>query len=198
MQSFLSGQLENYYLVQRLKRVAYWWIELKEGIIKRKVPFDILKSPITGLEKISIDLKEQDLSKYEEIQLELFEDLLGIYSKRDFNKLVKTHNKYLESWRITIKTPAPVFPILIINPKLPSGYLLIENANRLLGDSDLTGYEWDSGDIVIDKLGRIYKVEYLNFGHPMGVVIPKSIIEGMTKKEVKEFINSENIPFEIE
>jgi hypothetical protein len=198
--SLFSGDLPNYRLHKILKRVDYWWIEydLNNTTIKRKIGFDKLKSPLTGLAnfKLRVDFKNIDTNS--QIDSILFNDVWSLYDKRDFNKLTKIYSKYLELWRKPNQIESPRFPVILIDLMNTTEIIKIDTVEQLINQSDFVGYEWTDTERLIDSKGDIYKTDYYNFGHPVGVVIPSKIEKRLKNAELMDILKDNKIDFQIE
>jgi hypothetical protein len=111
----------------------------------------------------------------EVIEQKKFEDIWDMMQKRDMPELERKIDEYLRFWAEDGDTPAPAYPIIILDYDRPENINLISNADRVVEDIDLWGYSWGVNKRVIDSTGNLYCVDYINFGHPVGCVYPKEI-----------------------
>lgn len=100
----------------------------------------------------------------------------SIYDKRDFRKLEQMISKYLKNWKRTDEFDPPVFPPIIIDLKHPKYIIELETIEELVNQVDYVGYEWSDSERLIDSKGNTYNTEYLNFGHPVSVVLSNKIL----------------------
>ncbi|GAL87405.1 hypothetical protein MYP_4635 [Sporocytophaga myxococcoides] len=195
--SLFSSKLSEYKRYKKLKRVDYWWIEIddKSMSIVRQIPFDVLRCPIMGLSDEKLNFKS--IESLKSIDNELFNDMWSIYDKRNFKKLEQIHSKYLNNWISGDKFNPPIFPAIIIDLKYPNDIIKLETIEQLINQVDYVGYEWTDSERLIDTKGHLYKTDYLNFGHPVGVVIPYEIEKRITKEELIQLIGNQKINFKI-
>lgn len=191
------GKLAEYNRLKQLKRVAYWWIEIDNinNSITRKIPFDLLKYPIIGLSDVKLNLNT--IKPIKEIDSELFNDMWNIYDKRSFHKLEQMISKYLKKWKCTDEFNPPTFPSIIIDLKYPNDIIELETIEELVNQVDFIGYEWTESERLIDSKGNMYSTEYLNFGHPVGVVLPNKIDGTITNEELIHLIGNNKLNFKI-
>lgn len=191
------GKLPEYNRLKKLKRVDHWWIEIDaiNNSITRKIPFDVLKYPIIGLSDVKLNLNS--VTPLKDIDTELFNDMWCIYDNRNFNKLKQILYKYLNKWKSTDKFDPPVFPSIIIDLKNPKDIIELETIEELVNQDDYVGYEWNESERLIDSKGNMYSTEYLNFGHPVGVVLPSKINGSITNEELIHLIGNSNLNFKI-
>lgn len=192
-----TGKLAEYNRFKKLKRVDYWWIEIDDinNSITRKIPFDVSKYPIIGLSGVKLNLNS--IKPIKDIDRELFNDMWSIYDKRNFNKLEQMLSKYLNNWKSTDKFDPPVFPSIIIDLKYPKDIIELETIEELVNQVDFIGYEWTESERLIDSKGNMYSTEYLNFGHPVGVVVPNKIDGSITNEELIHLIGNNKLNFKI-
>lgn len=198
--SFLTGNLSKYRFGIILKRVDYWWIEFDSNdfTIKRKIGFDVLKSPLTRLTNIELLIDFMSLDKNYKIDSTLFNDVWNLYDKRGFKMLKQTHSIYIELWRKPKNIEAPQFPCIIIDLNTTKEIIKVETIEQLINQPDFIGYEWTDSERLIDSKGNIYKTVYLNFGHPVGVVIPSKIERVLKNTELIDILTDDKIEFRIE
>lgn len=191
------GKLAEYNRLKKLKRVDHWWIEIDaiNNSITRKIPFDVLKYPIIGLSDVKLNLNS--VTPLKDINTELFNDIWCIYDNRNFNKLKQILYKYLNKWKSTDKFDPPVFPSIIIDLKNPKNIIELETIEELVNQDDYVGYEWTESERLIDSKGYMYSTEYVNFGHPVGVVVPSKIDGSITNEELIHLIGNSNLNFKI-
>ncbi len=191
------GKLVEYKRVKKLKRVDYWWVEIDDinNSITRKIPFDVFKSPIRGLSEVELHLNS--IHPIKDIDSELFNDMWSIYDKYNFNKLEQMISKYLNNWKSIDKFNPPVFPSIIIDLKYPKDIIELETIEELVDQVDYFGYEWSESERLIDSKGNIYSTEYLNFGHPVGVVLPNKIDGTITNEKLIHLIGNNKLNFKI-
>lgn len=195
LNSILSGNYNLYLQQKRRNRIKCWWIEIKNQNINRYITFDNWNQPINNFEKPEVDISSLN---GEEIYLEIFEDIYRLMNIRDMEQLQETHSKYLNSWNKKLFITPPTFPVLSIDiDNLNDTIEKYSNPNDIIMNYNLNGYEWAESERIIDSLGQLYEVEYLNFGHPMGVVVPKRIERTMSTNEVNEIIKNQNIEFKV-
>ena len=198
--SLLTGNLQKYRLDKILNRVDYWWIEYdsNDSTIKRKIGFDKLKSPLSGLTNIMFRIDFKKLDTDYPIDSILFNDVWNLYDKRDFDKLTQIHTKYLELWRQPNEIESPRFPGILIDLMNTTEIIKIDTVEQLINQSDFVGYEWTDTERLIDSKGDIYKTNYYNFGHPVGVVIPSKIEKRLKNAELMDILKDNKIDFQIE
>lgn len=198
--SFMTGNLSKYKLCRNLKRVNYWWIDFdfNNFTIKRKIGFDILKSPLIGLSEIELKIDFTSLNKNYKIDSVLFNDVWNLYDKKDFIMLKQTHSKYLELWRQSKIIEAPQFPCIIIDLNNTKEIIKINNIGQLINQPDFIGHEWTDSERLIDSKGNVYKTDYFNFGHPVGVVIPSKIERTLKNTELIDILADNKTKFWIE
>ncbi len=191
------GKLAEYNTLKKLKRVDHWWIEIDaiNNSITRKIAFDVLKYPIIGLSDVKLNLNS--VTPRKDIDAELFNDMWCIYDNRNFNKLKQILYKYLNKWKSTDKFDPPVFPSIIIDLKNPKNIIELETIEELVNQDDYVGYEWNESERLIDSKGNMYSTEYVNFGHPVGVVLPSKIDGSITNEELIHLIGNSNLNFKI-
>ncbi|MGE8301293.1 MAG: hypothetical protein ACN6OW_17050, partial [Sphingobacterium paramultivorum] len=68
---------------------------------------------------------------------------------------------------------------------------------ELVDQVDFFGYEWSDSERLIDSKGNIYSTEYLNFGHPVGVLLPNKIDGSITNEELIHLIGNNKLNFRI-
>ncbi|WP_312365431.1 hypothetical protein [Sphingobacterium sp.] len=192
-----KGRIAEYNRLKKLKRIDYWWIEIDDinNSIIRQIPFDILKYPIRGLSDVKLNL--DSIKPIKNINRALFNDIWSIYEKYDFHKLEQMISKYLKKWKSPDKFDPPIFPSIIIDLKYPKDIIELETIEELVGQVDFFGYEWSDSERLIDSKGNMYSTEYLNFGHPVGVVLPDKIDGRITKEELIQLIGDNKLNFEI-
>lgn len=192
-----TGKLPEYNRLKKLKRVDHWWIEIDaiNNSITRKIPFDVLKYPIIGLSDVKLNLNS--VTPLKDIDAELFNDMWCIYDNRNFNKLKQILYKYLNKWKSTDKFDPPVFPSIIIDLKNPKNIIELETIEELVNQDDYVGYEWTESERLIDSKGNMYSTEYVNFGHPVGVVLPSKIDGSITNEKLIHLIGNSNLNFKI-
>ena len=177
-----------------LKYVDYWYIEVdtNSGAPQREIGFDITNRAILfaptdknyGLwtdSQVQID----ELVKTTEtsfVDKEIFNDIFESLEKYDFKIVESKINKYLTLWTKNPNIKTPELPILIFDERMTN--IIVCNSIQQVYDSDITGYEWESQNC-IDKTGAVYSTSYINFGHPVGCVIPKEIVHVMDIAEFK-------------
>jgi hypothetical protein len=198
--SVLTGNLQKYRFERILKRVDYWWIEYdsNDSTIKRKIGFDKLKSPLSGLTNIMLRIDFKKLKTDYPIDSYLFNDVWNLYDKIDFDKLTQIHTKYLELWRQPNKIESPRFPSILIDLMNTTEIIKIDTVEQLINQSDFVGYEWTDSERLIDSKGDIYKTDYYNFGHPVGVVIPSAIDRRIDNSELTTILSDNEIEFKID
>lgn len=198
--SFLTGNLSKYQLGKILKRIDYWWIEFDSNdfTIKRKIGFDVLKRPLTGLINIELQIDFISLDKNYKIDPVLFNDLWNLYYKRDFKMLTQTHSKYLKFWRQPNNIEAPKFPCIIIDFKNTKEIIKVDTIEQLINQPDYIGYEWTDSERLIDSNGNVYKTDYINFGHPVGVVIPLKIERTLNNAQLSDILANNKTIFKID
>jgi hypothetical protein len=194
---FFTGKLAEYKRLKIFYRIDYWWIEIDDinNSISRKIPFNALKNPIIGLRDVKLNLRS--IKPIKDIDTELFNDMWSMYDKRDFNELVQIHSKYLNNWKSIDKFNPPVFPSIIIDLKNPKFIIELETIEELIHQDDYVGYEWEVSERLIDSKGNMYSTEYLNFGHPVGVVLPDKIDGSITNEELIHLIGDNKLNFKI-
>lgn len=198
--SLLSRNISKYRLCKKIKKVKYWWIDLNsnEFTIKRKIGFDICKSPLKGLSDLDLQIDFMNLDRNLKIDPVLFNDVWNLYEKRDSKILWQTHSKYLELWRNSENFESPQFPCILIDLKNTKDVIEIDTIDEFIIQPDYNGYEWSDSERLIDSRGNIYKADYINFGHPIGVVIPSKIERTIKNSELIEILAGNNIEFRIE
>lgn len=191
------GKLAEYNRLKQLKRVDHWWIEIDDinNSITRMIPFNVSKYPIIGLSEVVLNLNT--IKPIKEIDRELFNDMWSIYDKRNFHKLEQMISKYLNNWKSNDKFDPPVFPSIIIDLKNPKEIIELETIEELINQVDYFGYEWTESERLIDSKGNVYSTEYLNFGHPVGVVLPSKIEGSITNEELIHLIGNNKLSFRI-
>jgi len=195
LNSIFSSNYNLYLQQKRRNRIKCWWIEIDNQNINRYITFDNWNKPINISEKPEVDISSL---KGEEVHLEIFEDVYRLMNIRDMEQLRETHSKYLNSWNQRLFITPPTFPVLSIDiDNLTDAIEKYSTPNDIIMNSDLNGYEWAESERIIDSLGQLYEVEYLNFGHPMGVVVPKRIERTMSTNEVNEIIKNQDIEFKV-
>jgi len=195
LNSILSSKYNLYLLQKRKSKIKYWWIEVENQSLNRHIAFDIWNKPIKNSEKPKIDFSNL---KGEEIYFEIFEDVYRLMNIRDIEQLRKTHSKYLETWNKKLFIDPPTFPVLSIDINdLNDTIEKYSTPNDIIMNSELSGYEWSESERIIDSIGQLYEVQYLNFGHPMGVVVPKRVERNMSSSEVNKIIENQAIEFRI-
>ncbi|WP_426791851.1 hypothetical protein [Sphingobacterium sp. WOUb80] len=194
---FFTGKLAEYKRLKKLKRVDYWWVEIDDinNSITRKIPFDVFKNPIRGLRDAELHLNS--IQPIKDIDRELFNDMWSIYDNFNFNKLEQIISKYLKNWKSKDKFNPPVFPSIIIDLKYPKDIIELETIEELVDQVDFIGYEWSESERLIDSTGNMYSTEYLNFGHPVGVVLPNKIDGSITNEELLLLIGNNKLNFKI-
>ncbi|MDR0262361.1 MAG: hypothetical protein LBJ04_03970 [Sphingobacterium sp.] len=90
-----------------------------------------------------------------------------------------------------------MFPSIIIDLKYPKDIIELETIEELVDQVDFIGYEWSDSERLIDSTGTMYSTEYLNFGHPVGVVLPKKIDGSITNEELLLLIGNNKLNFKI-
>ena len=195
LNSILSGNYNLYLQQKRRNRIKCWWVEIEIQNINRYITFDNWNQPIDNSEKPEVDISSLN---GEEIYLEIFEDVYRLMNIQDMEQLQKTHSKYLNSWNQKLFITPPSFPVLLIDiNNLNNTIEKYLAPNDIIINSDLNGYEWTESERIIDSLGQLYEVEYLNFGHPMGVVVPKRIERTMSSSEINDIIKNQDVEFKI-
>ncbi len=191
------GKLPEYNRLKKLKSIDYWWIEIDDinKSITRKIPFDVMKYPIRGLSDVKLHLRS--VQPIKDIDTELFNDMWSIYDKYDFYKLEQIISKYLNNWKSIEKFNPPEFPSIIIDLKYPKDIIELETIEELVNQVDYIGYEWSNSERLIDSKGNMYSTEYLNFGHPVGVVLPSKIDGTITNEELIHLIGNNKLNFKI-
>ena len=194
---FFTGKLAEYKRLKKLKRVDYWWVEIDDinNSITRKIPFDVFKNPIRGLRDAELHLSS--IQPIKDIDRELFNDMWSIYDNFNFNKLEQIISKYLKNWKSKDKFNPPLFPSIIIDLKYPKDIIELETIEELVDHVDFIGYEWSDSERLIDSTGNMYSTEYLNFGHQVGVVLPKKIDGSITNEELLLLIGNNKLNFKI-
>jgi len=192
-----TGKLPEYSRSKKLKRIDYWWIEIDDinNSIARKIPFDFFKYPIRGMSDVKLNL--DSIKPIKNIDGTLFNDMWSIYDKYDFHKLEQMISKYLKNWKDPDEFDPPVFPSIIIDLKYPKDIIELETIEELVDQVDFFGYEWSDSERLIDSKGNIYSTEYLNFGHPVGVVRPDKIDGSITNEELIRLIGDNKLNFRI-
>lgn len=180
---------------KKYKDVKYWWIEINpnNGRPERELGFDAIKRPIVSgpyKDNLGFWLDTEmrfNHKQYETIDIEIFNDTWRMFNNPNFKELENTIGKYLIRWEDSKKLPSPTFPIIAIDENNPEGLVVYSTPSEIMDNSDVFGYEWDDDENinVIDSKGNIYSIEYLNFGHPVGCVIPKKIEKVITINEFK-------------
>lgn len=177
-----------------LKYVDYWYIEVdtNSGAPQREIGFDItnraiLFAPTDKNHGLWTDSPVQidELVKIREtsfVDKEIFNDIFESLEKYDFKIVESKINKYLTLWTRNPNIKTPELPILIFDERMTD--IIVCNSIQQVYDSDITGYEWESQNC-IDKTGAVYLTSYINFGHPVGCVIPKEIVQVMDIAELK-------------
>ncbi|WP_120257701.1 hypothetical protein [Sphingobacterium detergens] len=191
------GKIPEYNRLKKLKRIDYWWIEIDDlnNSMGRKIPFDAFKYPIRGLGDVKLNLNS--IQPIKDIDRALFNDMWSIHDKRNFNKLEQMISKYLKKWKCTDKFDPPEFPSIIIDLKYPKDIIELETIEELVNQVDYIGYEWTESERLIDSKGNMYSTEYLNFGHPVGVVVPNKIDGSITNEELIHLIGNNKLNFKI-
>jgi len=191
------GKLAEYKRLKKLKRIDYWWVEIDDinNSITKKIPFDVFKYPIRGLRDVELHLNS--IQPIKDIDRELFNDMWSIYDNYNFNKLEQIISKYLKNWKSTHKFDPPLFPAIIIDLKYPKDIIELETIEELIDQVDYFGYEWSESERLIDSKGNIYSTEYLNFGHPVGVVLPNKIDGTITNEELIHLTGNNKLNFKI-
>lgn len=192
-----TGKLPEYNRLKKLKRIDYWWIEIDDlnNSIGRKIPFDAFKYPIRGLGDVKLNLNS--IQPIKDIDSELFNDMWSIHDNCNFNKLEQMISKYLKKWKCTDEFNPPTFPAIIIDLKYPRDIIELETIEELVNQVDYIGYEWTESERLIDSKGHIYCTEYLNFGHPVGVVLPNKIDGTIMNEELIHLIGNNKLNFKI-
>ncbi|WP_107038183.1 hypothetical protein [Brumimicrobium mesophilum] len=192
-QAIYKGQYSEYRKLRIKNNVEYYWVELKGDLINRVIGFDVGKMPISKSDQLNIEFSA-DIIKDHEIQLIHFNDIYHLMNIKDFNLLQKIHFKYLNYWNECEFIETPKFPIFSYNSlDITDTIDKYSTSDEVITNSDLNGYEWDEYERIFDSLGRVYEVEYLNFGHPMGVVVPKRIERVLTTEEINEILKNHDI-----
>tara|TARA_B100000508_G_scaffold138562_1_gene134932 strand:- start:2260 stop:2931 length:672 start_codon:yes stop_codon:yes gene_type:complete len=197
--ALFSGRIHTWRMHRELQLIEYWWIELDPNtmLINRKICFDWSKKPTITNFEYDINIPDS-LETIKSIDNMMFNDVWEVYRTRNFKKLELTHEKYLKLWGKSSSLSPPVFPILITNLETPDYDLEIVNEKEhVFQFVDIFGYEWDNSEQVVDSLGKIYDVEYLNFGHPVGVVIPSKIVGKIGQSEINDILKNENFEFKV-
>ncbi|WP_418360287.1 hypothetical protein [Sphingobacterium detergens] len=192
-----TGKLPEYNRLKKLKRIDYWWIEIDDinNSIIRKIPFDVFKYPMRGLSDVKLNL--DSIKPIKNINRALFNDMWSIYDKYDFHKLEQMISKYLKKWKSPDEFDPPIFPSIIIDLKYPKDIIELETIEELVDQVDFIGYEWSDSERLIDSKGNMYSTEYLNFGHPVGVVLPDKIDGSITNEELIHLIGDNKLNFKI-
>ncbi len=197
--SIFRGKLNEFQEKKRIGRIQYWWIEIENQNIKRKIGFDIFKKPVKNSNLYSIDIN--DISDYllmEKVEMEHFNDVYNLMNISDFDSLQKVHDKYRNLWRKNESSTVPVFPILSLDIEVPDDSIeKYDELNEIILNPDIIGYDWGESEKIIDSMGNLYVLEYLNFGYPMGVVIPKQIERKISNTELENIIRIHDIEFSI-
>ena len=190
MGSIFKGLFSEYIKQLNRKKVEYYWIEIKNDKVIRLIGFDIFKRPVKNSNKLKLEFS-LDFKKNERIELTHFDDIYKLMNVRDFELLKNTHKKYLDYWNKCEYLEPPKFPIFSYDSNnITDSIVHFQNSSDIIKDSDANGYEWNESENIIDSNRNEYEVQYLNFGHPMGVVIPKRIIRRLTENEIKEVMES--------
>jgi hypothetical protein len=196
--ALFSGHLHSWKTHKRLKHMLYWWIEIDPNTnrIIRQIGFDWSKRPLLKYADYELDINTDSFHNAKNvIGTDLFQDVWKLIHIRNFAELEKVHEKYLYQWKVSDQFSPPVFPIIMTNLEEPNDPQIILDVDNVFTYVDTFGYEWDHSEKVVDSVGNIYEVEYLNFGHPVGVVIPIGIIGVIDNLELASILG-ENV-FEI-
>jgi hypothetical protein len=164
-----------------LDHVKYWYIEVDKntGTPQREIGFDItnraiLFAPTDKNYGLWTDSPATfTVTDYKAVDKNLFNDIFEALEKHDFKIIEEKITKYLKLWTDNLNIKPPQLPVLICNFDSMTDFLYCRTYEQLL-NVDVTGYEWE-GEKLIDKTGAIYTTEYINFGHPVGCVIPRTI-----------------------
>ncbi|BDD03862.1 hypothetical protein [Aureibacter tunicatorum] len=124
-------------------------------------------------------------SIFNRIDQDLFDDIYRLSSQKNLNELIKTHNKYLSRWKIK-EIQYPV--LLLSNNGLDDNF---DTYERLEYYFEGYSYEVEDGQFIIDSNGDRRKLEFWNFGHPIGVVFPSKEIIKFTNKKIDTLTKGE-------
>lgn len=174
-----------------LKHIKYWYVEVEKntGAPEREIGFDItnraiLFAPTDKNYGLWTDSQVTfNSTNHELIDNEKFNDIFEALERHDFRVIESKINKYLKLWTINPSVKTPELPILIVNLETMIDPLYCKTVRQVL-NSDVTGYEWE-GENLIDKTGAVYSTDYINFGHPVGCVVPKRIERVLELEELK-------------
>lgn len=181
-----SGEIEKYRNQRELDLTKYWIAEIENSGNIKSVGLDYSKRPLVRTKNL---LKEYpDSDSVQNIGTELFEDIYEMVGLRDWDNLVKITSKYLGLWTKESNPNAPEFPVLLIEEN--GTYMYFLNSEELTR-IDVVQYPWDGGEYLVDRNLNQYETEYWNFGHPIGVVIPRKIKLKWTREELLKILQNE-------
>jgi hypothetical protein len=185
-----------------LDNVKYWYIEVDKnsGTPQREIGFDninraILFAPTDKNYGLWTDSPVNfTWTEHTTVDKEVFNDIFEALEKHDFKIIENKIKKYQKLWTENPDIKKPELPVLICNLDSMTDFLHCKTYEQLL-DVDVMGYEWEEQKL-IDKTGAVYTTDYINFGHPVGCVIPKKIeiilsFDDLKKKAADRFKKSE-------
>lgn len=175
-----------------LSHVKYWYIEVDKntGTPQREIGFDITNRAIlfaptnTNYGLWTDSPATFTWTDYTTVDLGVFNDIFEALEKHDFKIVDEKINKYLKLWTENSSIKTPEFPILICNLDSMSDILYCKTIEQVY-NVDVSGYEWE-GKIFIDRTGNVYSTNYINFGHPVGCVVPAKIERHLGISQFKE------------
>lgn len=181
----------------QLSNIEYWYIEIetKTGIPQREIGFAIHNNAILfgptaenkGFWTASNIIF--DSNQYPKVDIEIFNDIFEALERHQLNVVKQKIEKYLQKWIDNNAMENMQFPSLIYDLTEYKKTVYIDCWNSFT-DSDITGYEWDSSERIIDAKGKIYKTSYINFGHPVGCVYPEKIEDTISLENFKTMIKA--------
>ncbi len=114
----------------------------------------------------------------------MFDDIYRLSSLTNWNELLKTHKKYKSRWY----SSELHYPILLIDSE---GYVdTFDSYDSIKYEFEGYSYELEDQQFIVDSNGNGRKLEYWNFGHPVGIVIPSNKIEALTSEDISKMTNN--------
>ena len=176
---------------EKLDHIKYWLIEIESdtGIAQREIGFDawnraILFAPTDRNMGLWADSNMIfNTEQFPNIENELFNDIFEAMEAHNMVCITDKIKKYDALWTINPTIEVPLFPILIFDLTNFNEFIYCDSSQKLT-QTNLTAYEWDPETKCIDSRGFVYTTKYLNFGHPVGCVVPDRIEQ---KLEIAEF-----------